>query len=62
MEKDSRRAGDGSGSGSKEEAEDFASDVFSSRLLVVHDAGRSRHHDEAELKGRERGRERGSQI
>merc|ERR1711911_476988 len=36
---------------SKEESEDFASDVFPPRLLVIHDPGRCRHHDETELSG-----------
>jgi len=33
----------------EEEAEDFASDVLPSRLLVIHDPGRRRHHDETKL-------------
>ena len=37
----------------EEEAEDFASDVLPSRLLVIHDPGRRRHHDETKLRGDE---------
>lgn len=36
-----------------EEPDDFARDVLSSRLLVVHDAGRGGEHDEAELTRRQ---------
>ena len=36
-----------------EESYNLARHVFSSRLLVIHDAGGSRHDDEAELTRRE---------
>ena len=34
-----------------EESDDLACDVFSPRLLVIHDTGRSGEHDVAELTG-----------
>jgi len=37
-----------------EEADDLASNVLATGLLVVHDAGRGGEHDEAELTGREK--------
>lgn len=42
---------------SVEEPEHFASDLLAPRLLVVHDPGARRQHDDAEEAGREQPRD-----